>query len=95
MGMYGKGSSPRKQMAMGNAGESLGNPSPYPGSSEHGAKMHPDATARTGEKGAMADSERGIGMPIHHAKDMHPAQAAPMHGTQHEKALGFDRGGKV
>ena len=48
MGMYGKGSSPRKQMAMGGAGDSLGDPSPYPGSAEHGRKMHPAATAITG-----------------------------------------------
>lgn len=91
MAMYGKSSSPRKQMAMGGAGESLGTPSPYPGSN---GRPHPDRMAKTGEQPmGMGDGDRGVGMPIMHAKGHQPAQAAPHHGPMHEKELGFDRDG--
>lgn len=96
MSVYGKSTSPRKQMAMGGAGEGLGKPSPYPGSAEHGSKQHPDHMARTGEQPmGMDDGDRGIGHSIHHAKGHLPAQAAPHHGPHHERELGFERGGKV
>jgi hypothetical protein len=93
MSIYGKGTSPRKQMAMGGAGESIGTPSKYPGS---GRPMHPDHSAGTGEMGAMDDGERGIqGGGISHSKGYQPAQPAPRHGPMHEKELGFDRGSKI
>ena len=92
MSMYGKSTSPRKQMAMGGAGESLGTPSAYPGAN---GRPHPDVSMGTAEKGAMADGERGIGDSIMHARGHMPAQAAPRHGPHFEREMGFDRGGKV
>lgn len=67
---------------------------PFPSS---GAAMHPDAASGLGMKGAMADADRGIGMPIMHAKNHHPAQAAPIHGPNHPGGHGADwkREGKV
>jgi hypothetical protein len=83
----GKGMSPRKAMAGGDG--NFGVPGYPPG---NGRKMHPDAAMKTGEKGAMADSDRGVGMPIKHSKDHHPAQAAPDHGPAHESKMGNDYG---
>ena len=89
--MYGgKGMSPRKAMASGGGGGAFG-VSQVPNGGRKSVP-HPDVSARTGEKGAMADSDRGIGMPIKHSADHHPAQAAPDHGPGHIKAMGFDRG---
>ena len=85
------GMSPRKAMAGGADGGSFGVGS-YPGS---GAKMHPDHMAKTGMKPHLEDGDRGVGMPIKHAKGHLPAQAAPHHGPMHEAELGFDRDGKV
>lgn len=87
----GKGMSPRKAMASGMAdmsGDKGFGVTGYPGSD---SKMHPDHMAGTGEMGAMDDGDRGIGMPISHAKGHQPAQAAPHHGPMHENELGFDR----
>ena len=80
-----KGMSPRKAMAS-EGGGSFGVKG-YPGSSR---AENPDKSAKIGEKGMMADHERGIGMPIRHSSDMHPAQAAPKHGPMH-KSLEFNR----
>lgn len=75
MDIYGKGQSPRKTMAMDGGSFGVGK---MPSS---GQGMHPDAMSGLGEKGAMADGDRGVGMPVHHSKDMHPSQAAPRHGA--------------
>ena len=44
-----------------------------------------------GQAGAMDDSQRSVGDPIHHSKGHLPAQAAPMHGPHHESEMGFNR----
>lgn len=84
-GTMNEGVSPRKAMAMGGGGnfgvESVEKVQGHMG-------MHPDATAKTGRKGPMADHERGIGMPVHHDKNHHPAQAAPNHGPGHVGGYG-------
>lgn len=85
----GAGMSPRKAMASG-MGEGKGNFGV--GSFDKDAQMatnHPDKVAMTGAKGAMADHERGIGMPISRGKGMHPAQAAPDHGPTHPGGHGM------
>ena len=95
--VFGKSTSPRKQMGMGVATDSLGKPSTYPGSGDS-ATRNPDMAMRSGEQGDgnhLKDHERGIGQPIEHAKGYLPAQAAPRHGPHHEREMGFDRGGKV
>lgn len=82
------GVSPRKAMASGGGGN-FGVESYH---TTHGGRgMHPDHRAGTGSKGHMADSERGIGMPIHHDKNHHPAQAAPDHGPGHVEGYGKNR----
>lgn len=53
----------------------------YPGKN---GVAHPDLAAGTGEKGAMGDGERGIGMPVGRGKNSHPAQAHPDHGPAHD-----------
>lgn len=79
-----KGMSPRKAMGHG-MGEGGGNFGVESYEAAHGGppETHPDQKAMTGAKGAMADGERGIGMPVHHTKGHHPAQAAPDHGPTH------------
>lgn len=90
--MYGgDGMSPRKAMAGGATSGDFDVKS-YPGRSH---TAHPDVAAKTAERGAMADGDRGIGSPIKHSGDMHPAQAAPRHGPMFEKQMGFMRAGKV
>lgn len=84
-----KGMSPRKEMAQ------AGSPSFGVKSMGRSAGAHPDRTAGTGMKGAMADSERGVGAPVQHTRGMHPAQAAPDHGTMHAGYNAHDRGAKV
>lgn len=86
----GLGMSPRKAMAGGADGGNFGVAS-YPG---HARRENPDHAMKTGEKGHMYDADRGVGMPINHSKDMHPAQAAPRHGMMH-KSMDFDRSDKV
>lgn len=91
MSDYGKGYSPRKSMAgtgdSGNFGVEK-----VPGSN---GTPHPDVRMGTGMKGPMSDSERGAGPGVMHNSDMHPAQASPRHGPQHEKTLGFNRSSKA
>lgn len=89
----GKGMSPRKAMAMGEAstgGGSFGCESFD--SMQNSIGMHPDAKARTGQKGHMADGERAAGPGIHHTAGHHPAQAAPNHGPHHVDGYGNHHG---
>lgn len=86
MSIYGKGTSPRKQMAMGAMGSDFG-VSAYPGSN---AKAHPDRGMAPGTM--MDEANRGVGAPIAHTAGQLPAQSAPRHGPHHERALGFMRG---
>lgn len=89
-----KGMSPRKAMAsgMGDGGGNFGLEKPA-----MGAGMHPDRTARTGEKPHMMDGDRAIGDAVHHTKGQLPAQAAPDHGPTHVGGYGagWRRGGKA
>lgn len=85
----GGGMSPRKNMAGGASGGDFG-VATYPG--KMGARHSPDAAMGMAEKGAMEDGSRGIGMPVSHSKDHMPAQAAPDHGTAHERTMGHDYG---
>jgi len=83
------GMSPRKAMASGK-GDGGGNFGVENYADMHGsAETHPDAKAMTGAKGAMADGDRGIGMPVMHTKGHHPAQAAPNHGPTHPGGHGM------
>lgn len=77
------GMSPRKAMAsgMGPGATNFGVASFDKGMSK--ATNHPDKVAKTGAKGAMNDSSRGIGMPVAHTKGQHPGQASPDHGPTH------------
>ena len=81
-GMNGEnGMSPRKSMAMGKTGmgeESFG-VSSLEDHQNHGGE-HPDADM---SHNPLEDHERGVGMGIHHSKNMHAAQAAPDHGPTH------------
>lgn len=85
----GNGMSPRKAMAMGDSAGGGFGVKGYPGST----KPHPDRGMDTGVK--MADADRGVGHPVSHSPDMHPAQAAPRHGPMFEKSMGHMRDGKV
>jgi hypothetical protein len=78
-GAYGseKGMNQHKAMA-GAGGDSFG-AEPFHEAQGH-MGMHPDHAARTGQKGAMEDHERGAPPAVHHTKGMMPAQAAPDHG---------------
>ena len=77
----GKGMSPRKAMAGGADGGNFG-----VGKIVNKAGEHPD---RNMGHEPMADSDRAIGDPIHHSRDMLPAQAAPKHGpTDKHSAYG-------
>jgi len=89
--MYGgRGMSPRKAMSSGvDVGSSNFGVGGYPG---RGHTPHPD---RGMSHSAMDDGDRGVGHPIKHSNDHHPAQAAPRHGPGHESKMGFQRGGKV
>lgn len=90
MAEYGGAIRQRAKMAMGHGGDGGASSVPsYPGS---GHKPSPIHSSKIGEAGAMSDGSRGIGDPIHHSKDHHPAQAAPDHGPMHLKELGFDHG---
>ena len=83
------GMSPRKAMASGHdfhdANTGGGNFGAQSFASVQGGhnNVHPDHTARTGHKGAMADGDRAIGHSLHHTRHHHPAQAAPDHGPHH------------
>lgn len=79
---------PRKAMGMKGLASGAEDVGGYPGST----KAHPDV-GMSHKK--MMDADRGIGMPVKHSPDMLPAQAAPRHGTQHEKSMGFMRDGKA
>jgi hypothetical protein len=88
----GKGMSPRKAMASGLASGG-GNFGVESYSEAHGGDgMHPDHSARTGEKMHMGDSERATPPAIHHTKGHLPAQAAPKHGPHMDD---WNREGKV
>jgi hypothetical protein len=91
MAEYGGAIRQRAKMAMGGGGDGGGAGVPhYPG---RGSKPNPNHASKVGEdEGGLGDGERGIGHPIHHSKDHHPAQAAPDHGPMHLKELGFDHG---
>lgn len=92
----GDGMSPRKAMGSGK-GDSGGNFGVEGfGDAHSGMGMHPDAKAGTGAKGMMDDGDRAIGMPVHHTKGHHPAQAAPNHGPHHVDGYGdHHRGAKA
>lgn len=61
----------------------------------NGSKPHPDMSMKTAERPAMGDGDRAASMGIQHTKGMHPAQAAPRHGPQFERELGYRRDGKA
>lgn len=86
------GMSPRKAMGHG-MGAGSGNFGVEDFEAMHGpSETHPDAKARTGAKPVMEDHERAIGMPVHHTKGHHPAQAAPDHGPTHPGGHGMHAG---
>jgi len=77
-GMDGSnGMSPRKSMAMGKS--SMGSESFGVDKSLYGAP-HPDAKM---SHMPLGDNARGVGMPVKHSGNMHPAQAMPDHGPMH------------
>jgi hypothetical protein len=82
----GDGMSPRKNMAMGKGGGVSTDPFPHSGA------VHPDAAAKTGEKGAMSESERAVGEGIKRGGNDPMAQASPDHGPLHRSNVAFKRG---
>lgn len=84
------GMSPRKAMASG-MGEGAGTFDVRDIGAVTGNKPHPDQTAKTGTK-MMGDGARGIGTQVSRGKNMHPAQAAPDHGSTHPGGHGFHKG---
>jgi len=84
------GMSPRKAMGHEGAGGNFGVDSF--GEAQRHMGTHPDAKAMTGAKPHLADHERAIGEPIHHAKHHHPAQAAAKHGPHHVEGYGDHHG---
>lgn len=84
------GMSPRKVMAGAASGGNFGVESFE--AMNGGLGPHPDHSAHTGRKGAMAESERAIAEPVHHTKGHHPSQAAPNHGPMHVNGYGHHHG---
>lgn len=77
------GMSQRKVMAGAGKGGNMG-VEPMERANRH-AGEHPDHTAHTGMKGAMADHERATPPGIARGKGDHGMQAAPDHGPHHHK----------
>lgn len=83
----GMGKSPRKAMASGETGG--GNFGVESFEAANGCTSK-NADAGMGRKTHMEDGARAIGMPVHHTKGHHPAQAAPDHGPTHTGGQGME-----
>lgn len=77
--------SPRKKMAMGKEGSFKSDPFPCSGG------VHPDASARTGDKGPMGEGERAVGAGVSRGGKEMPGQQAPDHGPTHNTNAAYRR----